>query len=75
MLLEYGLSTDDFVMKMGGDPLPFLDIQFYFDTDGNLQTDLYRKPTDSFLLSIFLAITLTTSSPAWYILNVYVTEG
>ena len=47
MLLEYGLITDDFVMNMGGDPLPFLDIQFYFYTDGNLQTDLYGKPTES----------------------------
>ena len=47
MLLEYGLRNDNFVMKMGGDPLSFLDIQFYFDTDGNLQTDLYRKPADS----------------------------
>ncbi len=47
LLLEYGLTTDEFVLKMAGDPLPFLDIQFYFESDGNLQTDIYRKPTDS----------------------------
>ena len=46
-LLEFGLKTDDFVLKKPGEPLPFLDIQFWFDTEGNLQTDLYRKPTDS----------------------------
>ena len=46
-LLEFGLKTDDFVVCKSGEPLPFLDIQFYFDCDGQLKTDLYRKPTDS----------------------------
>ena len=46
-LLDFGLRTDDFIVKKGGEPLPFLDIQFWFDIGGKLQTDLYRKPTDS----------------------------
>ena len=47
-LLAFGLQTDDFVVMKSGNPLPFLDIQFWFDKDtGQLQTDLYRKPTDS----------------------------
>ena len=43
-LLEFGLKTDDFVVMKNGEPLPFLDIQFWFDEAGQLQTDLYRKP-------------------------------
>ncbi len=47
-LLAFGLKTDDFVVRKSGNPLPFLDIQFWFDkSTGQLQTDLYRKPTDS----------------------------
>jgi hypothetical protein len=46
-LLDFGLKTDDFVVMKSGNPLPFLDIQFWFDGSGELQTDLYRKPTDS----------------------------
>ena len=46
-LSPYGLFIDEAEIKEVGEYSPFLDIQFCFDTDGDLQTDLYVKPTDA----------------------------
>ena len=46
-LQPYGLFIDESSVKEVGEYSPFLDIQFCFDTNGQLQTDLYVKPTDS----------------------------
>ena len=46
-LNPYGLYIDESEIKDVGDYVPFLDIQFCFDTNGHLQTDLYVKPTDA----------------------------
>ena len=46
-LRPYGLLIDESMIKDVGKFVPFLDIQFCFDTNGNLQTDLYVKPTDA----------------------------
>ena len=46
-LRPYGLFIDESVIKEVGDFIPFLDILFCFDINGDLQTDLYVKPTDS----------------------------
>ena len=43
----FGLSIDEFIIKVVGVFVPFLDIQFCFNIDGHLQTDLYIKATDS----------------------------
>ena len=45
-LKKYGLFIDKSVLKQVNEFAPFLDIQFCFDLKGNLQTDLYIKPTD-----------------------------
>ena len=45
-LKKYGLFIDESVLKQVNEFAPFLDIQFCFDEKGNLQTDLYVKPTD-----------------------------
>ena len=42
-----GLNIDEFSIEDPGGFTCFLDIQFTFDVDGNLQTDLYVKETDS----------------------------
>ena len=46
-LNPYGLFIDEWEIKDVGGFIPFLDIQFCFDTSGQLQTDLYVKPTDA----------------------------
>ena len=46
-LNPYGLYIDESVIKEVNESVPFLDIQFCFDNEGNLQTDLYVKPTDA----------------------------
>ena len=46
-LQPYGLHIDESMVKNVGEFVPFLDIQFCFDSNGNLQTDLYVKPTDA----------------------------
>ena len=43
----YGLFIDESVIKDVGEYVPFLDIQYCFDIHGQLQTDLYVKPTDA----------------------------
>ena len=43
----YGLYIDEFSIESNGNYIPFLDIQFCFDSCGELQTDLYTKETDS----------------------------
>ena len=49
-LHKYGLiiKKEEWNISKGyNDPVHFLDIQFWFDQLGELQTDLYIKPTDS----------------------------
>ena len=46
-LNPYGLYIDESMIKEVNEYVPFLDIQFCFDIEGNLQTDLYVKPTDA----------------------------
>ena len=46
-LQPYGLYIDESMVKDVGTYAPFLDIQYCLDIDGNLQTDLYVKPTDA----------------------------
>ena len=46
-LHPYGLLIDESVIKDIDEFAPFLDILFCFDKNGNLQTDLYVKPTDA----------------------------
>ena len=46
-LRPYGLYIDETVFKEVNQFVPFLDIQFCFDLDGHLQTDLFVKPTDA----------------------------
>ena len=49
-LQKYGLNIKDDEWKISkehNDPIHFLDIQIWFDEIGQLQTDLYIKPTDS----------------------------
>jgi hypothetical protein len=46
-LSPYGLHIDEFVIKEINEFAPFLDIQFCFDSEGKLQTDLFTKPTDA----------------------------
>ena len=47
LLNPYGLFIDEFDIKDVGRFIPFLDIQFCIDIYGQLQTDLYVKPTDA----------------------------
>ncbi|KAL5266467.1 hypothetical protein ACHWQZ_G003754 [Mnemiopsis leidyi] len=42
-----GLNIDEHNIVDPGEYVAFLDIQFTFDPEGTLQTDLYVKPTDS----------------------------
>ena len=46
-LAPYGLLIGENTLCQTNQFIPFLDIQFCFDSLGNLQTDLYTKPTDS----------------------------
>ena len=46
-LCPFGLTIDESCICPPSDYIAFLDIQFCFDSAGNLQTDLYTKPTDS----------------------------
>ena len=43
----FGLFIDESDIKDVGEYVPFLDIQYCFDIHGQLQTDLYVKPTDA----------------------------
>ena len=47
LLSKDGLNIDEHVIMDPQEFVSFLDIQFTFDNDGKLQTDLYVKPTDS----------------------------
>ena len=42
-----GLNIDESSLKKNSEFINFLDIQFCFDSEGELQTDLYTKETDS----------------------------
>ncbi len=44
---HYGLNIDEFSFTTPDSYIAFLDIQFTFTSSGDLQTDLYVKPTDS----------------------------
>ena len=49
-LLKYDLIIEPGEWKFAKnnkDPVNFLDIKFWFDNEGDLQTDLYIKPTDA----------------------------
>ena len=46
-LNPFGLFIDESDIKDVGEYVPFLDIQYCFDIHGQLQTDLYVKPTDA----------------------------
>ena len=46
-LAQFGLVIDEYCIKPVGEFVPFLDIQFCFNSEGELQTDLFIKPTDS----------------------------
>ena len=46
-LARYGLNIDESTIEDPNSPVAFLDIQFCFDHQGNLQTDLYVKETDA----------------------------
>ena len=46
-LQPYGLLIDESVIKEIGEFAPFLDVLFCFDKNGQLQTDLFVKPTDA----------------------------
>ena len=41
----HGLNIDEHCIEDPGEYVAFLDIQFCFDSDGNLKTDLYVKET------------------------------
>ena len=46
-LAPYGLFIDESLIKDIDEFAPFLDILFCFDKNGQLQTDLFVKPTDA----------------------------
>ena len=46
-IAPYGLEIDEFQVENTAEYVSFLDIQFTFDHQGQLQTDLYVKETDS----------------------------
>ena len=46
-MAPFGLFIDECDIKDNSCFIPFLDIQFCMDSEGELQTDLYIKPTDS----------------------------
>ena len=43
----HGLNIDEHCISEPGEYVAFLDVQFCFDSDGNLNTDLFVKETDS----------------------------
>ena len=47
LLFKYGLNIDEYTITDFNEFVAFLDIQFRFNANGRLETDLYRKPTDS----------------------------
>ena len=47
LLRRYSLTIDEYSIKSNHELEPFLDLKFAFDESGDLQTDLYIKPTDS----------------------------
>ena len=47
LLEKYNLNIDEFKISKGHNYVSFLDIMFCFDDEGNLQTDLFVKETDS----------------------------
>ncbi len=46
-LSSFGLNIDEYTICDPNNPIAFLDTQFTFDANGDLQTDLYIKETDS----------------------------
>ena len=46
-LAPFALHIDESTICETNQFIPFLDIQFCFNSEGQLQTDLYTKPTDS----------------------------
>jgi len=46
-LVQFGLVIDESCIAPPDIYVPFLDVQFCFSSSGELQTDLYTKPTDS----------------------------
>ena len=46
-LSPFGLNIDEHTIAEHNEPVAFLDIQFCFDKNSQLQTDLYTKPTDA----------------------------
>ena len=46
-IATWGLNIDDHCIVDPGEYVAFLDIQYTFDGEGALQTDLFVKPTDS----------------------------
>ena len=46
-LAKYGLTIDENTIANLHEFVAFLDIKYMFDADGDIQTDLYVKPTDS----------------------------
>ena len=47
LLFKHGLNIDEHSIEDPSSFIAFLDIQFCFNKDGKLETDLYTKPTDS----------------------------
>ena len=47
IISPFGLNIDEFQIENTGTYVNFLDIKFMFDEQGDLQTDLYIKETDS----------------------------
>ena len=47
LISPYGLYIDEHTIKNPGQYISFLDIMFCFDSEGQLQTDLYVKETDA----------------------------
>ena len=46
-ILPYGLTIDEHTISDPGNYVPFFDIQFCLDQNGQLQTYLYVKETDA----------------------------
>ena len=46
-IAQYGLEIDEFQVENTGAFVSFLDVKYTFDEQGNLQTDLHVKETDS----------------------------
>jgi hypothetical protein len=47
LIRKHGLNIDEYTIADPHQFIAFLDIQFCFNQDGKLETDLYVKPTDS----------------------------